>query len=144
MLLSLFLNLQFHVFESKAGARVVKTLEYSLDAAVAESVDFVLGLDNFPSTAARKTIISSARRASSEESGADTVSPSSINVSYNISNYIATNSGTTQAVASFLEYVSAILEARDGCSLKSNLCLFVCLFVCFVLFVCFQPAQPIL
>ncbi|KJE97903.1 growth-inhibiting protein 1, variant [Capsaspora owczarzaki ATCC 30864] len=92
----------FHLFESEKGNRIIKTLEYTLDSDIADAVDFVLGLDNFPSTSARKTVISSARRAATSDDAPLTVSPSSINIAYNLSNYMATNPATTQAVASFL------------------------------------------
>eukprot|EP01137_Pigoraptor_chileana_P011160 Opistho-2@61610 len=90
---------EFANYKHTTGRRAIRALDYSIPEAIAEHVDMILGLGDFP------VLVRLAHIAQGKKTYDDEVktSPNSINTAYNLSSAVATNPKSSQAVAAFLK-----------------------------------------
>ena len=86
-------NAEFYHF-TDGTLSIVKSLDYTIPSSLIDHVDFVSGINEFPHPNKAKVT-----KSSNSQLG---IKPSSIESAYNLSDYSATNSNNTQAIAGFL------------------------------------------
>ena len=86
-----------YVHADQTQLTVHKAIDYVIPRQVADEIDFVFGIDNFPNL--KLSLSPKWRQLAPMASGNN---PKTIASRYNISDYESTNSGNSQAIASFL------------------------------------------
>lgn len=103
---TLFSSKLFRFLHEKKNKTIVRSLEFTMPASIADHIDFVYGITGFP-----RNLISPQPC----ERPAPTVSttPSSIDSDYNISGYTSTSPSNSQAIAGFLGQYFAPSDLKD-------------------------------